>query len=55
MGQELTADKRKAIEALAGSQVRFLGKGVAGTMEYRGGRTTVYTDENDVITLICKG
>ena len=54
-GKELTADNRKAIEGLVGGNLRFLGPGMAGTMEYRVTRTTVYTNEANVITRIAKG
>ena len=54
-GKELTDENRKAIEALGGSSVRFLGPGMASTLEYRAWRTTVYTDENNIITRVGKG
>ncbi len=53
-GQPLTPENRKAIEAMA-SEVRFVGHGMATTMEHRGGRVTVRMDAGNVITSITKG
>lgn len=54
-GKELTEDNRKALQALGGDNLRFLGSGMASTLEYRAWRITVYTDQANIITRIGKG